>query len=293
MSERNPFTLLEAEFALFTVDADDQPLAEAYSGGCVDKSTLDGERKEVRLEYPGMPYGQVFHADEVHSIVLENLWLHEQMDGGLSQMPALARNGRYQLAIVWQDLDALVWAKRIYTGVKAQPNRVDDSRQTLRLVAERLYEYAGTGMAPDVTAALPGTVVYVDGAQRVDLYYYLGDAYSALLAPGWAEIDFSVTGAVTVRIGGDVALVAVAGQLHATEFVALGGTFLDEEPRLEWWLGGVRLASLGQSGVLAMADIIEQGAAPVLDGFEHDNPGWLFSLAGSKAYAPAFVEGGL
>lgn len=299
MSERTPFTLLEAHFALFAVDANDQPLTEVYVGGCVEKCTLDGERKEQRLEYPGLPSGRVYHADEVHSILLENVWLHDQVDASTdaptgARMPALARNGRYQLAIVWQDDEALVWAKRIYTGVTAQPNKVEDSMQSLRLAAEAMFEFAGVGIAPAATAALPGVVKYVDGVQTVDLFYFDFEtkAYSAPLVAGLVEIDYGVPGAVTIRIGGDVALEASSGQLRAAEFVATGGTFLDDEPRIEWWRNGARVASLSQGGVLATADLVEQGSDPAIAGeFVHANPGWLFSLVNARAYAGNFVEG--
>jgi len=293
MSEFTPFTLHEAEFSLIAVSSNDQPLTVAYMGGCVEKCTLDGERKEQRLEFPGLRNGRVYHADEAHSIVLENLWLHDQVDTG-ARMPTLARNGRYQLTIIWQDEEALVWTKRVYTGVTAQPNRVEDSMQTLRLAAEEMFEFAGVGIAPDASTPLPGVVKYADGVQTIDLFYFDFDTgmYSAPLLEDLAEIDYGTPGAVTIRIGGVVALEASAGILRVAEFVATGGTFLDEAPRLEWWRNGARVASLSQGGVLATADLVEQGSDPAIAGeFVHANPGWLFGLVNARAYAPEFVEG--
>ena len=75
-----------------------------------------------------------------------------------------------------------------------------------------------------------------------------------------------------------------------TRIVALNATFVDAEPRLEFWLNSQRVASLSNSGVLAVANITEQNAPPG-GGIQVGNGAvWLFSLTAAGAYAPTFNE---
>ena len=299
--DQTPLTLRDASTGLFLVDENDVPNAQVWLGLNAERLTLEGTYKERVLQYPGVPYGQAHQEDEDHTIELQLVWLHD-VSTGAARMPTLVRGVRYQFVCVWSDPEAGVWTRRVYTGVTAQPNRIEDFTQTIKLRAEQMFEFAGTGTAPLVVAALPGVVTYVNGFARLNLYHYdfITDSYAPIdagMLVGRALIDLTVSGQCTITFGGTDSIPGVPA-LHATaalcqvkHLAATGGTFLDVSPRLEWYRGTTRAASLSATGVLAVANAHEQPAQPaVSDDFVAASGSWLFSISGARAYAPDFAE---
>src|SRR5436189_3149495 len=109
--DRTPFILLEADCALWYVDGDDLPIAEAWLGGRTpEKLTLSGEHKTRVLQYPGEAFGRAYHEDEEHSIELTNTRLLDR-SAGPPRMPVMQRGVRYQFAVLWNDPDRAVWTR--------------------------------------------------------------------------------------------------------------------------------------------------------------------------------------
>lgn len=139
-----------------------------------------------------------------------------------------------------------------------------------------------------------GQVYLVQDGRRTLLYLYslgarrftpIGDTTQASIHDGQADL-------VTIAIGGETVLSATPAGVEVTgEIVALGGSALADDPRLEFWVGSVRCASLSAAR-LAVADVLESGAAPT--GGRNMAMGldeWMFSFTGHRAVAPEFIEG--
>jgi hypothetical protein len=137
-----------------------------------------------------------------------------------------------------------------------------------------------------------GQVYYFDAAgRRTPIYTYDRDTRRfQRIADAPALIDDSDAAAVRIAIGGQDALIATADRTVAGEFIAVGGSELADLPRLEFWVGAVRCASLSVHR-LAVADLRES-VRP--DGDERQIAfgmrDWIFSLGDKRAVAPSYRE---
>lgn len=291
-----PFTIYEADVALYAVDGLGVPVDQIWIGESQERLILDGNFQERAVEYHGAPSARIYHEAESYSVEIGNSWQHDQ-SASKPRMPVLRRNQAYALVVVWFDRELGIWNKRLYGGVKAQPLHIEGVavEQTMRLRAETMVELAGIGDKPDLAFAIVGEVVYRNEDESTLLYTYDFDAQEfAVVDParliGRAELDFTTPDELNITIGGDLALRATDAGVQVNELIGQGGTFLDDSPRLEF-RRGARTAALSQGGRLAVANAVEQATSPAIPGnIEMVNPGWLFSLSAPKAYAPEFLE---
>jgi hypothetical protein len=296
VSNRTPFTILDAQVFLFLLDAQGNPAANVYLGGCVESATLDQSFTPRRLEYMGLRHAVERHDDEEHTIELKNVWLHDQSEGAARMPRGHERNVRYAMVMIWRDEDAAIWTKRTYSGVTSRGQRIEDSTyQSLRFRAESMAEAEGSLLTSDPTdrPALVGVVRYVSEFDDVDLYSYDSDSRELLpLADltGRAEIVINDT-SMEIVFDGVPALFANAAGTSVVNLVATGSTFLDSLPRLEFFVSGARVASLGADGTLVVVNV-EEGEDPDEGDFEFRTTEnvWLLSLTAPLCLFPTINE---
>lgn len=166
----------------------------------------------------------------------------------------------YVLDVVWVEEDSREWHRRTFYGVTIGAEQGFESREVdggflenQTFDAQRMVPDGGTGAVPVLTSALPQQVLWVGADARVWLYDYDADDHSFTALA-------STTGRATIAYAGDVFEVRFDGEDPTVETYAsgLGATaFLqqmplpDELPRLEFYHGGTRVATVTADGMWA------------------------------------------
>jgi hypothetical protein len=301
-----PFTIHQGDYALYRADADGEAIGQPiYLGGKLEDLSPEQSFVGQRIDAHGSPYGRTVHVDERHSFVVRNLWAVKR---GSNRLPAPSRNQQYVFVIVFYDELKTTFAKRIYFGVTADGQKLPTDDQVVRhqvpFSAGYMVEQGGLGKRPDLTAQLLGEIRYVTPATDALLYYYdfATDTYEA---PFTAELEGRakiVNDLTQFRINFDLdgngqgipALKVTSDKLRVNELTGIGGTFLlgSTSPRLEWWYGAKRMASLSGAGELSVPDITETLKDPqVRHGFKVKiNGAWAATIGPNKTYAKVFAE---
>lgn len=304
-----PYTVHEADFALYLADRDgnvtDQ--AKVFLGGRLEDLTPELDFTKVRLDRHGDPFGRNYHSDEEHRIVIKNLWVMEKSS---RTMPRIKRNQQYVLVVRWFDLETKAWVLRTYSGVTADGQRLLSSDQVFHqdvpFTARHLDESSGVGEPPDLTASIATlSVLYVTADDSAPVYSYdrISKVFTAIdpvLATEEATIAIDGT-SWKLLIGLLHASVvpvmeATVGGVSVAELTAIGGTFPlgDSYPRVEFWIGPTRVASVTRNGELAVPDLFETDTEPDIDGpcfrlaLEDDT--WVGTIAQGMMYARSFNE---
>lgn len=127
-----------------------------------------------------------------------------------------------------------------------------------------LREIGLTLYAPEASSATPLTgemfVNWVNGPEKLRLFDYNPSTHqfteaSSGVSATRATIDNS-TG-FTATIQGTVAARSIGDQLASDEFICNGGTAASESPRLEFFIGSQRVATLTKTGLFYVGDIDE------------------------------------
>lgn len=298
-----PFTIHEAEFALYPSDAQGNTGTAAYIGGRLESLEPDFTYAGGRMDRHGDPMGAIHQEEEQHQLTIGNLWVQERAPG--QRMPRMARNQRYVLVVRWVDPESQVWCKRTYEGVTFEGQKLPSSSQVvmqdLRLVAQQMWENAGRDTEPDLLPWRPGLIRYVDAFGAVDLYRYdtssqVLEVVDAGLLAGRAEI--AVGAELEISFDGDVVLRADESGVEVETLTAVGGAFpvtTSAIPRLVFYCGAVPVAALTAEGELCVPSCEEAEEDPQEDDrayvFEVTG-GWALTLARAGAYAVEFIEGG-
>lgn len=291
----HPFTIFEAEVRLFTVTSEGEIDARQWIGACVETLEIEPEYEELAVQYPGCRHARTYHADESRRITMTNVAAIDTAPP--ARTVQLERNREYALVVVWHDREAGFWLKRCFLGVKAQPAALTAQNiyQRLRFTAEDDIEIAGSGTRPAFDLVRHGEVFYVgDDGERVLFYRFDALTRDFTATPeadaDLAEIVVASSGELTITIGGAEALMAGATGVEVGRIIATGGTLLADRPRLEFYTGSTRCASLSADRFVAPSlreSAIAPGASANVEFF---NPGWLFSFTGARAVAPEFFE---
>lgn len=301
---QQPLQVWDATFAVYRVDANDEIIgsgSDIFLGAAAEKARMWGEYKERSIQRHGRKFSATYHEDEEHFIEVENVRTVSIQEQAFAATE-LRRNERYALVVVWYDEDTRVWGKRTYLGVTAQPVKIGDNHinQTLRFRAETMEsETAGLGERPSLDIARSGEVRYI-GSDTRTLYTYARDGQrfhtvDPDLLSGRAEIVFA-DGVMVVSFDGVVAMRASASGVECNSIDATGATFSDDSPRLEFWMGGVRRASLTSAGDLVVAEITEADAAPAdvipsMKATDANGTGnWIFTLQAGGMTCPEISE---
>lgn len=260
------FTVYEAEVAIYPSDADDAVTGDAlFYGEFIERATLTRNYEVKPRPFLGRAFQQNYNADESHTLELECA----QQVGALGELKSLERFGRYVLVVLWHDEEAGVWLKRTYYGV------TDATEQTAgealydkaSFRAERVVRSTGSRIWPTLSPDSQfGTVYYVRGTERRALYGYGAAGFFPLatFAADKGEI-LSASGVLSIVVEGQLALQANPSGLLVNRIIATGGSYYDtSEATIEFDINGVRVATLGKDGTLAVPDLTESDAAPGL-----------------------------
>jgi hypothetical protein len=295
-----PFTIHQADFALYLADDNwNVGNASIFLGGCLEDLSPETEFVAHRLDAHGDPFGRTIHVDERHKFSVKNLW---SLARGTNVLPQPSRNQQYAFVVVWFNEENSTWAKRIYLGVTADGQKLPTENEVVKhqvpFTAAFMDEDSGLGVKPNFSAVLTGKLRYLTANENTLLYRYDFETgiYSEALTQitdGRAKI-VSVTDQFRIDFAGVTALKVTSTQLQVQELSAIGGTFLLGViyPRLEWWRGPKRMASLSATGELAVPDISEVDVDPVIaNGFQMPvNSAWAATIGPGRAYAKEFAE---
>jgi hypothetical protein len=302
-----PFSQWEADIAVYLSDASGNTVGGAspiWLGGTPSKSNFSDGFKEEEANISGQPGVNIQHLEETHGIELENVWMAraDQPVGGVVPVEVLGldRNQFYSIAIIWTDEETGVWVKRVYYGVKLPELSMSTENQVMaqkmKFEGGTMLQTAGTPQqAPDEGVALYGRVQYVNTlGQATDIYTY--DFGTRVFSPvgggvpgnsvGWDGTENEIT------VAGMVALIVTeAGQVQVEQLSA-GGTY-NNPPRLDFYAGASRIASVSAAGVLAVTSFRETDVDPGLPlGFALvDSEGhWLATIDATGVYAPSITD---
>lgn len=134
-----------------------------------------------------------------------------------------------------------------------------DPADALRAIGLNL-EASESSTATVVTGEM--WVRYVEKHEKIRLFEYdpvthLFTESSSGLAATRATLDNATTFAATIK--GTTAALVLGDQFKVNEVICNGGTATNNNPRLEFYIGSRRVASLTQSGILYVADVTESG----------------------------------
>jgi hypothetical protein len=300
----SPFTIHQGEYAVYLADGEGETAGRSvYMGGRFEDLSPEATFTGERLDRHGDPFGRTVHVDERHSFTIRNLWAVRR---GRNILPQPKRGETYVFVAVFQDQRTTAWAKRIYFGVTADGQRLPTADEVVRhevpFTAAAMFEQSGLGKKPDMTATLLGEIRYLAPGEDVLLYFY--DFATGIYTTPFAE-DLQgrariVTDSTQFRVDFWTdnlwvpAMKVTSSRLAVNEITAAGGTFLpgNQARRLEWRHGLKRIASLSAEGELAVPDIEETLAEPLVKrGFRVAvNGAWAATIGPHRAYAREFAE---
>lgn len=299
------FTQWECEMAAWAADADGWPLdVLLWLGGCVNRSDFTQGFADERAERSGIPFPDLKMLEEEHRVTLENLW-GQRTDEEPYVTPGVSRDARAVVVFLWVDEDSGFWVKRTYYNAQFNPfvfsSENEVFEQKIEMRAGWMFEERGKLVdgRPTLTAGAVAVVRYVSISENLPLYTYaMGSGLFTAVAPtaGRATIAAGVDGphVFTIKFNGTKALAIKAdGTLHLGSVTAIGGTFVSTLPRLDFYVGAQRIASLSSAGELATPTLQGDTAANpgLLEDFELSDGSWRASLDRTGVYAAAVEDG--
>ena len=303
-----PFSQWEADIAVYLSDASGNVAAGAapvWLGGTPSKSNFSDGFKQEEANISGQPGVNIQHLEETHGIELENVWMaraDQPVDGVIPvEVLGLDRNQFYSIAIIWTDEETGVWVKRVFYGVKLPELSMSTENQVMaqkmKFEGGTMLQTAGTAQQmPNEGVAIYGRVLFVNAlGQATDIYNYdFGTRVFSPVPPGISGDSVGWDGSESeITVAGMVALIVTeAGQVQVEQLTAIGGTY-NSAPRLDFYAGASRIASVSAAGVLAATSFHETHADPGLPlGFALvDGDGnWLATIDATGVYAPSIAD---
>ena len=294
------FSVVNAIVAVFETDAEDLPVGDPVKL-LADSLEIEPQLQSIPVQEHGRASSGVRHVDLLWGVVVRRPRTIELTGASTARTQwEPQRNGRYAVVVVWHDVARSLWEKQIFLGVTGAGASLDgpniNSGITLR-AERRLTPSAGKSTTPDLTISYEGDVRYVaaDGTRTV-LYTITDGAFtvvdSGLLA---TRATVTVDGTqMTVHFGAaSPVFTATETDLTVTEIVSMGATFGETLPRVEFYSGTVRLASLDASGALHVASLTESTEPDAVAGelnIRTTSDGWLFTLTSSGITCVEGVE---
>ena len=259
--------LLESTVTLYPADATGAAILDSPIWTGVTVENLVAKERWIKIETrpTGAPYPKKHPLIQQYEISLARVWSLQvpTADGGF-----VANQGSYVLDIVWQDEDSNDWHRETFYNVtisdRERTSRDIDSGFTDGQVFDAEYmspPSGGNGAVTDlVSGTVPMVIRHVSSAGTVDLYTYDPATHgfsesSTGISSGRASVGNSGTGVnqvfnVTFAGASNPALqVKADGGLKAAA-LATGAPNTAQVPRVEFWCGNRRAASLTQTGIL-------------------------------------------
>ena len=305
-----PFTQWEADIVIYRSDifgnvSGQEPV---WLGGAINKSNFQDGYKTEEANQSGVVVTIMQQLEEQHVIDLENVWMTQIAAGPMFTTPAIPRDQFYAAVIIWTDWETGVWVKRVYAGIQLRELSMgSDSQvflQKLRIEGGVMQQTCGilSEAAPSEDATILGVVRYVSPGEQLDLYTFdftnpqggfqviNPAALSGRAAMGPANppgYQISVAGAVAMEI-------YAGGQVSVNRVIGIGGSYVcnNAVPRLEFYAGSGRIASLSATGELGIPAFIEADTDPDISGafWLGDGETWLASLAPSGLFAGGIAD---
>lgn len=269
--------LLEATVTIYPQDNSGAPILTApiWSGAQGEHLTVMERWLKAQTKPTGARYPKTHPLLPQYEIQLGRLWvLALNLLSGFK-----TQNGRYVLDILWNHEEELGWHRWVFYGVTISERNLasqdvdggftDD--QTFD--AEYYVPTAGTGTPPAITSTLPYLVRYVSEGENSVLYTYDFNARTftgvedttgrAVLATDGSS-NFSITFA-----GHAYPALQIAAGDGITKVIALetGSARAQDLPRLDFFLGPTRLASVTERGKLIASDFVEADGLELHEGF--------------------------
>ena len=162
----------------------------------------------------------------------------------------------------------------------------------VRIVTVQTILRYSMAMPTQITQAVPGLVQYagVNGTP-FDLFSYMEAAGFTLVSP--ANAGLAAISADAITIGGGTVLAFAGGGVSVGSLTA-DSTEARALPRLDFYMDGTRVASLGANGELATRAFIETDSDPELSPafiFRDGGGNWLASLDEDGLHAPGISTG--
>lgn len=273
------FTLLEARIWLYPTGADGNPLRDypVWIGAGAENLKLTDSLMEVETRETGAPHPLVDHIGEEHQVEIERIWKVSRTGQDFTLVP----NQKFVLVVVWtEDGRGQQWKERVYHGVTMRSDArasqgVLETNQSQQFRAESMTERSGSGAYTFEVPELPMTVRWVKDWEKLILFIYdpEEDTYAETvtgIANGRAAI--TVTPRFQAEIEDELAMeVTASGVLNVGELIEAGALSSLDSPRLEFWRGTMRLATLSKDGILRVLEAVEDTPEASTSKFEFYN----------------------
>jgi hypothetical protein len=270
----------------------------------MERVVMSGGFASRPLQFQGQDKVEEHHEDETFVIEMAMpASLTARAGSVVANWPVTTRNGRYAMVIVWKDVAAGVWWKRVYRGVTVSPVRTEadaagGARSILsnskRFRAESMEDDFGTGAKPLLgVPSRSGVVKYRTSTGVVDCYSYNGESFEFRemdgAVAGFVEIDNSVDGEISILLDGEVVFYGNGDGISAKGYVS-GGSYAETYPSVEFWIGGRRAASICADGILYALSFTNSNllAGDVME-FKSDGT-TILKLTTAACSAPAFAD---
>lgn len=267
-------TLPEAVLTLYPANADGTPQLDKAVWLGVEVNGLSIRDRWIKVET--RPSGARFPRQHPlvpqYEISIERVWALPlaQLDG------FIPTNSRYVLDIVWTEEDTRDWHREVYYGVtiseRSRESRDRDGEFIEHQVfdAEYFVPSSGLGVITEIPGLLPFTVRWVSANENAVLYRYdLITDFSAgeISTVGRATLAYNPgnkTGSFDLTFSGEQwpALQVTNGKLEVMAFIE-GPPSPSDLPRVEFYYGPSRLASITRTGRLYASRFLEESILPV------------------------------
>ncbi len=260
------FTLFEADVSLYPAGPGDEPALDTpvWIGACAERLRISGDFIVAETRPVGRRYPKRHPLVLQHQISIGRVWVQE-WDTLETFNPT---NGRFVLDIVWwqENVGAVadeedLWKRRTYYGVTIRQDELESNdlnstagqfSENQVFDAEYYVETGGSGTPPALSATIPMRVDYRGADGTVTLYTYDPDTKlftetAAGITAGRASINYGGA-STTILFGAFPSLQLNSGEVLYASFMAGAAPTITDQPRLEFWRGNARLATLVRDG---------------------------------------------
>ncbi|HEY1171045.1 MAG TPA: hypothetical protein VGH19_06700 [Verrucomicrobiae bacterium] len=295
MSNSVVFTLLEAKVALYRLDAEGQPLLAYPVWRLSSAERLQMVQTPIEVEtWPtGRENPHVRLTGMRHDIDIGRVW---ELNRSQPLDLPLDLDGRYVLVIGWtEEGKRPVWHSKTYYGVTEKRREIDQRAERGALKPDNGFHFRAESMVPNGGAGIfnfpeptlpPLYVQWVNGSESLRLFEYnpttktFSESQTGL-ATGRASIG---NAPFNVQIQSTQAWWVADGVLTCHDLVEDAGIAPSEKPRLEFWRGTRRLATVGKAGLVRVFELTEATPSASASKFQ-------FLAAGSTLAATLGEEG--
>ena len=259
--------LLEATVSLYPANTDGSAnvAAPIWAGSQAENLVVREQWLKHESRPTGRKHPKKHPLDAQYEISIDRVWLLQAADLNGFQ----TSHGQYVLDVVWIEEETNQWHRETFYGVtissrSREPYDIERGHADKQIFdAESFTVDSGSGTVPSLSSTLPYTVKYVDATGSVDIYSYSESTknFTAVASlSGRATLAYSPSdksGTFDVTFDGAIypcVQIDTGGVMRATAFRQ---QVPDNSrlPRIEFWYGGARLASITRQGAVYSSDL--------------------------------------